>query len=330
MRGFWGMGRARHTAHTGKRQAGIYCHKWRYYAAERLTLRPWPLPWPSRPGLLLLLLLLLPARCRRATWHDHVELGVGEEGPRARPAAVGERDAREAHAVQLDHVEPAGSAHAPDLPVPTFLEHEPQPRLPSAGLGLSRLVSAGLGWSRLISPPLQHGGGAWPRAGWAGEASRSTTQGRVRAVSGLARPSDWATVVMTTPAARRAMSASVAGTCVVTRYSFCFRSPARSSVLVRPPSEVSKMSPLLSLSRRPTGKRRSRTPSTSPSSSRMLPRTRRSVVQTTPRRFHILRYEKRARSPPAAPLAPLSGAQSTCTPSSVTTSPACRGSLEGI
>mmetsp|Transcript_34249 Transcript_34249/g.107459 ORF Transcript_34249/g.107459 Transcript_34249/m.107459 type:complete len:210 (+) Transcript_34249:209-838(+) len=118
------------------------------------------------------------------------------------------------------------------------------------------------------------------RAGWAGEASRSTTQGRVRAVSGLARPSDWATVVMTTPAARRAMSASVAGTCVVTRYSFCFRSPARSSVLVRPPSEVSKMSPLLSLSRRPTGKRRSRTPSTSPSSSRMLPR----AIGHSPRR----------------------------------------------
>ena len=149
------------AAHRTHRQAGIHCHKWRCYAAERLTLRPWPLPRPSRPGLLLLLLLLLPARCRRATRHDHVELGVGEEGPRARPAAVGERDAREAHAVQLDHVEPAGSAHAPDLPVPTLLEHEPQPRLPSAGLGWSRPVSAGL-------PSPEQGGVAARRLGGRG------------------------------------------------------------------------------------------------------------------------------------------------------------------
>jgi len=49
--------------------------------------------------------------------------------------------------------------------------------------------------------------------------------------------------VRTTPAASRAMSASVAGTCVVTMYSFRFRSPARSSVFVRPPSDVSRMRP---------------------------------------------------------------------------------------
>mmetsp|Transcript_32125 Transcript_32125/g.103702 ORF Transcript_32125/g.103702 Transcript_32125/m.103702 type:complete len:234 (-) Transcript_32125:739-1440(-) len=169
---------------------------------------------------------------------------------------------------------------------------------------------------------------------------RSTTHGLVGHVRGGARlPSRCATVVITTPDASSRTASSLGSRSTTTRYSFRFDSDDLSRRLTIPPSEVRRMRPVESASSLPTGKSRSAAPppraSTLPSSSMIFPRCRRSVVLTTPRRFHIFTYVNTrdgTTSPAAAEqTAPPAGAspcagrfslsQSTRLPSNRTSSP---------
>ena len=123
-------------------------------------------------------------------------------------------------------------------------------------------------------------------------------------------------VEMTTPSASVRASSARTSLSTTTTYRFSCRRPLRSTALGNLPSLVSKMSPVESLSRRPTGKMRSGWPT----ASMMFERSRRSVVHVTPRGFQYLTY-RNCDSAATASSITASVSHRTGRPSRATTSP---------